>query len=116
MTTTQNTLTQKLIAAGYEGSWKGGRFCFAGKTVEMRCKGKAIRGNAAWLAFDDPSTLEGVRVEVEAKKAFGRSILASNHADAALIAIEIVDPAEAARLRTEITEAREAEELIGDLV
>jgi len=117
----QNKLTERLAEAGFSGAWWGPaddaeRFYFSGASVEMKRKGKPVRGNKAWLEFDAPATLEGVCVHATAKKAWHKQALAQNHADAALIAIELVNPAEAKRLRAEIDAARDADEPVGDLV
>jgi len=122
----QDSLTERLAAAEYTpgrtfaGRWWGKgddaeRFYF-GDSAVLRKNGKPVRGIRVWLQFDDPSCLEGVSLRVEAPKAWYRSTLAGWHAQAVTIAVALVDPEEAARLRAEIAAARDAEEVIGDLV
>jgi len=114
----QNELVERLAEAGFDSKWSksGRRLYFAGSSVEMTTNGKPIRGNRAWLEFDDPATLDGVALRTAAKKKWHRRVLAQNHVHATLIAIELVDPATAKLLEAEIDRAYEADEPIGDLV
>lgn len=105
----------------FAGKWwgRGGdaeRFYFGDSATMIRKNGKPIPGCKVWLQFDDPSTLEGVSLHAVAKKAWHKNALADWHAEAVNIAIELVDPEEAARLRAEIAAAREADQAVGDLV
>jgi len=126
MTELQARLAARLAATEwasgrtFAGKWWGSaekaeRFYF-GDSAQIRKKGKPVRGIRVWLEFDDPATLEGVSLRVEAPKAWYRSTLAKWHAEAVLIAIEVVDPEEAARRRAEVTAAEQAGEPIGDMV
>ena len=104
----------------FAGRWWGRgdvaeRFYF-GDSATLRKNGKPIRGIRVWLQFDDPATLEGVSLRVEAPKEWYRGTLADWHAEAVNIAIEMVDPEEAARLRAKIAAAHAANEPVGDLV
>ena len=113
MTDRQNELTEKLAAAGYDGKWVADRFHF-GRCAELRRNGKPKSGIKAWLQFDSASTLDGVSLHVRAPKLCLKNVTASRLAGATLIAIEIVDPAQAARLRAEI-EAADASK-VGSMV
>ena len=122
----QDALAAKLAATAgpggrtFAGAWWGRgevaeRFYFR-ESAEIRRDGKPIRGIKVWLQFDDPATLDGVSLRVEAPKRWYGTTLAAWHAAAANVAIELVDPEEANRLRAEIAAAREAGDQIGDLV
>lgn len=122
----QDRLAERLAATEYAaGKTFAGKWWGRGETAErfyfrasatIRKNGKPIRGIRVWLQFDDPATLEGVSLRVEAPKAWYRTSLAEWHAEAVTIAIELVDPEEAARLRAELRAAAEADEPVGDLV
>ncbi|NLG44797.1 MAG: hypothetical protein GX547_16265 [Phycisphaerae bacterium] len=122
----QDQLADRLAATAcpgdrtFAGRWWGRgetaeRFYF-GASAEIRKDGKPVRGIRVWLQFDDPATLEGVSLRVETPKAWYRQPLADCHAEAVHVAIELVDPEEAARLRSEVAASREADEPVGDLV
>jgi len=122
----QTSLADRLAATEwqpgrtFDGFWWGPgehatRYYFLG-SAEIRKNGKPVRGIRVWLEFDDPATLEGVSLRVEAPKAWYRSTLAKWHAEAVNIAVELIDPEEAARLRAEIAAAEQAGEPIGDMV
>jgi hypothetical protein len=94
----QDRLAERLAATEYApgrtfaGSWWGRgdraeRFYF-GDSANMRKDGKVIR-NKVWLQFDDPASLEGCSLRVEAKKAWHKSVLAKWHQEAFAIAVEM---------------------------
>jgi len=104
----------------FAGKWWGRgnqaeRFYF-GASAEIYKDGKRVRGSKVWLQFDDPAALEGVRLHATAKKEWQRRTLVDWHSAAVTIAIELADPAEAARLRDELAAARAAGQCIGELV
>jgi len=123
----QDELASELAATpcGWEdytfaGKWWGPgdnatRFYFY-ESARIYKDGKPVRGVAAWLQFDDPATLEGCSLQVKAPKQWYRSLLAEWHAEAVAIAVGMFDPEEAARLRAELAEARDAGDQIGDLI
>ncbi len=111
----QEQLSERLAAAGFAGTWWGPtdeatRFYF-GKSAEIR-KGDKVQKTKVWLQFDDAATLEGVSLKCQAPKRWLEVSLAESHAPAVIIAIELIDPEEAAKLREEISHA----ERVGDLV
>ena len=113
-TALQDQLTAKLAAMPcgdrtFSGAWWGRgetaeRFYF-GRSAEIAKDGKPIRGIKAWLQFDDPATLEGCALKVQAPKRWYEVTLAQWHAAAVIAAIELVDPMQAAALRLELATA-----------
>jgi len=107
----QDKLAERLAATKwtpggrtFAGRWWGRgqqaeRFYF-GESATWRKNGKRVRGIRVWLQFDDPATLDGVMLQVEAPKAWYRSTLAERHTKAALIAIELADHAKDALIAT----------------
>jgi len=119
----QKAFAAKLATNGYDGTWwpsdSPRRFYFgdSAKIIKEQRNGKERRVRTkVWLEFDDPATLEGVALRVEAPKEWYRLALADRHAEAVNIAIEFTDPAQAARCREEIAAGRAAGRRIGDLV
>jgi hypothetical protein len=113
----QDRLAAKLDAAGFAGQWWGRgddaeRFYF-GKSAQITKDGKPIRGIKVWLQFDVPSELDGAALRVSAPKRWYETTLATWHAEAFAIAIETVDPEQAAKLRAEMAANRGQ---VGDLV
>ena len=90
----------------FAGNWWGRsgaaeRFYF-GESAEIRKNGKPTRGIKVWLQFDDPATLEGCALRVKAPKRWYETTLAKWHAVAFAVAVEMVDPESAAKLRAEM--------------
>jgi hypothetical protein len=118
----QDRLAERLAATElspgctFAGKWWGRgelaeRYYF-GRSADVIKNGKAIH-NKVWLQFDDPATLDGPSLRVEAKKAWWQELLAAWHAPAFAIALELVDPAQAARFREECERNRDR---VGELV
>jgi len=116
----QDELSERLAATEispgrtFAGQWWGRgdlaeRFYF-GDSATIKKNGKKQR-TRVWLQFDDPATLEGCSLRVEAKKAWHKNTLAQWHAKAFAIALEIGDPVNAAKFREECARA----EVVGDL-
>lgn len=103
------SVTEYAAGQTFSGAWDAAsqRFEFGASAKQLKRKGEPVRGVRVWLQFDDPATLEGVRVRSAAPKPWMRNVIAAWHADAALIAIELVNPEMAAQLRARDSE-REA--------
>ncbi len=97
----------------FAGQWLDGRFHF-GETAVITKEGKPVRGIEVWLEFDDPATLDGASLRVKAPKEWYRQVLAKLHAPAFAIAVEMVDPEGAAKLRAEMAaHPRQVGDLVG---
>ena len=108
----QQKLADVLSLAGYPGKWWGNppeRFHF------WRDDAPPLTADV-WLEFDDPETLDGVSLRVDAMTETQKRQLADRHAPATLSAIGLTDPETAAELQRQLAAAREAGEPTSDLV
>ena len=119
----QDRLAATLAATEYApgktfaGSWWGRgdeaeRFYF-GDSAVIRKDGKPVRGIKVWLQFDDPATLDGAALRVSAPKRWYEETLAKWHAPAFAAALDLVDPASAAKFRAECEQHADA---VGSMV
>ena len=124
-TALQDQLAQRLASTEFApgqtfaGRWWGRseeaeRFYFA-DSAQIFKNGRPIRGTRVWLQFDDPGRLEGMSLHAVAKKEWHRQILAELHVRAYIAALDLVDPAAAARLTEEVAAAKTAGRPIADL-